>query len=284
MTRTNVALIVVAAVLATALGTFLWFQQSAGGLSEAEVRAIVDEKLADVTTTQTLTEAPALDAASLEPMIESYLMANPKILERMSVALSDQRAAEEATQNAAAIASIHDDIFNDADHAVVGNPDGDITLVEMFDYNCSYCRSALPDMAQLIENDPNLKIVLMEFPILSQGSVDAARVAVAATRAGVDYWAFHTQLFGGRGQVTGDAALDAAAALGLDRAALEADAKSDAVSAVISKSYDVAQILSIGGTPAYIIGDEVVSGAVGMDALKKRIDNLRTCGKTLCDG
>ena len=93
---------------------------------------------------------------------------------------------------------------------------GDVTLVEMFDYNCGYCRGALPDLATLIAEDPNLKVILKEFPILSKDSVDAARVAVLVAKSRVDYWTFHQALFSSRGQVTGETALDAAADLGLN--------------------------------------------------------------------
>ena len=221
------------------------------------------EELAYAVSTIETPAAPQLDQATLGSMIESYLLANPSILEKMSTALTTEREAQTTEQNRKAIASIHDQIFNDADQVVIGNPKGDVTLVEMFDYNCTYCRGALPDLAKLIANDPNLRVVLKEFPILSQDSVDAARVAAAARRAGVDYWAFHTALFSSRGQVTGDTALAEAASLGLDVDKLNADAKSDAVNEIIRKSYDIAQTLNVNGTPTYIIGDEVVSGAVG---------------------
>ena len=282
MSRLNLALIAIVAFLFVVILTGPW-PRPEPGLTEDEVRAIVVSEIENVDTVKRLESAPEIDAATLDPMIENYLLANPSILEQMSVALTAERRAEEAEQNRIAISAIRDDIYNDPDHAVVGNPDGDVTLVELFDYNCSYCRTAVADMAGLISEDPNLKVVFKEFPILSQGSVDAARVAVAATRAGVDYWDFHMTLFTGRGQVTKEAALDAVEELGLDRDAIAADAESDAVSAILQKSYDIAQILSINGTPAYIIGDEVISGAIGYDSLKQRIDNMRACGKTVCD-
>ncbi len=282
MTRLNLILIVLVAVFATAFGASLLFGPMRG-LTEDEVRSILSAELAAANTAEQKKETPVLDAATIEPMIETYLLANPSLLEKMSIALSIQREAEQAERNRLAIASIHDEIFNDPDHAIVGSPDGDVTLVEMYDYNCSYCRTAVADMTELLADDPNLRVVLQELPILSQGSVDAARIAVAATRAGIDYWAFHSTLFSSRGQVTGEMALDTAESLGLDREALAADAETDAVSKIIQKNYSIAQTLSISGTPAYIIGDEVISGAIGADALKQLIGNMRACGKTSCD-
>ncbi len=281
MTRLNIALIAIIALLAGGLGTSLWLKP-ASGLTENQVRTIVGEELASAGTAGTTSAAAPIDATTLNPLIESYLMSNPGILEKMSVALTAERKAQADEANRKAIASMHDQIFNDPDQIVVGNPDGDVTLVEMFDYNCTYCRRALPDMAGLIADDPNLRVVLKEFPILSQGSVDAARIALAVHRAGVDYWTFHSALFSGRGQVTGDAALAEAKTLGLDADTITADANSDEVGKIIGRSYDIAQALNVGGTPTYIIGNEIVEGAVGIDALKSRIANMRACGEASC--
>lgn len=283
MSRPNIILLCAVASLAGALLASVWFRP-APAPTEAEIRSMIAEEIETAELTARMSEESPVDAATLDPMIESWLMANPSILERMSVALNAERRAEELEQNRMAISAIHDDIFNDPDHAVVGNPEGDVTLVEMYDYNCSYCRTALGDLAEIIAEDPELKVVLKEFPILSQGSVDAAHVAVAALRAGVDYWEFHSAMYMNRGQADREVALDIAEALGADREAVAADAESEAVKQVITKSYDIAQILSIGGTPAYIIGDEVVSGAVGADVLKQKIANMRACGSTVCDG
>src|SRR5690606_30539246 len=134
-----------------------------------------------------------------------------------------------------------------------------------FDYNCSYCRGALPDLATLIAEDPNLRVVLKEFPILSQESVDAARVGVLVAEQNVDYWTFHQKLFTSRGQVTGQVALAAAKDLGLNPVALQLDMQSQKVSDVIQKSYDLAKALNVSGTPTYIIGDTLIPGAVPID-------------------
>jgi protein-disulfide isomerase len=166
---------------------------------------------------------------------------------------------------------------------VLGNPQGDVTLVEMFDYNCTYCRSAMPDMATLLAEDPNLKVILKEFPILSQESIDAARVSVLVARSDVDYWAFHEKLFTGRGQVTAEAALTAAQDLGLNPINLRLEMETPRVTAVIERSHEIARALRISGTPTYIIGDEIIPGAIGLEQLRTRIANMRACGKTACD-
>ena len=165
---------------------------------------------------------------------------------------------------------------------MLGNPDGDVTLVEMFDYNCGYCRGALPDLATLIAEDPNLRVVLKEFPILSKSSVDAARVAVLVGEADVDYWAFHQALFTSRGQVDKDTALAAADDLGLNPVALELDMESRRGRRAIQKSYDIAKALNITGTPTYIIGDEMIPGAIGIDELRSASPTCAPAASTAC--
>ena len=138
----------------------------------------------------------ALDPQQVDLLVESYLMQDPTILTRMNDKLDEQKAIAQRTAMKAEIQSHFADIYQASDEVVLGNPKGDVTLVEMFDYNCVYCRQALPDMAQLIADDPNLKIVLRQFPILSQGSIDAARVALLVSEdPKINYWDFHRKLF-----------------------------------------------------------------------------------------
>jgi len=283
MQRTNIFLFGIIAVLAAGL-VAVYLTRPAPGLDGTAVRAIVSEMMADTQTAQTQNPSSSgqVDAATIHPMIESYLLANPSILQRVSTALQTEIQAQEKAQARAGIASIQDLIFNDPDHVVLGNPDGDVTLVELFDYNCSYCRTAVGDMAALLDQDPNLKIILKEFPILSQDSVDAARVAIAATRAGVDYWSFHETLFTSRGTIGAETALKAVEAQGLSRVAIDLGAQGDDISAVIQRSYDIAQTLNITGTPTYIIGDEIIPGAIGLEGLQQRIASMRECGDTAC--
>lgn len=252
-------------------------------LTDGDVRTIVAEMLAerDAEAKAPIIQPP-IDAATLDPMIESFLMGNPRILQRMSDALETEVRTAEAATAKAAIGENRAAIFEDPDDVVVGNPNGDVTLVEMFDYNCTYCRRAMPDLVQLIAEDPNLKVILKEFPILSQESVDAARISVLVHKQQGDYWAFHQALFTGRGKVTKETALAAAKDLGLNPVTLELDMQSAAVSAVIQKSYDIAKALNISGTPTYIIGDEMIPGAIGIEELRRRIANMRACGATEC--
>ena len=289
MSRVTLALVAVAGILAGALG-YSMVNKPAPQTDTAAVQALINEAISAYDARRVAEAAAApqavaqIDADTLNPMIESYLMSDPKILQRMSVALDTTMQAEEREQATTAIASMQAAIFNDPDQVVLGNPDGDVTLVEFFDYNCGYCRAALPDMAALLAEDPNLRIVLKEFPILSNESIDAARVAVLVGNADVDYWTFHETLFTSRSQVDKQVALAAASDLGLSPVALELDMGTDAVAKAIQTSYEIARALNITGTPTYIIGNEIIPGAIGLDELRTRIANMRACGETQCEG
>ncbi len=298
--RLTLLLFAIVAVLGFAVA-WIAVRPPPAGLSEQQVRAIVSDAMAAEPAPLTdenvrgliaaaLAEREAarpqshavLDPEILNPMIEEYLLANPRILQRVSEALDTEIRQAEAERARAAIAEMHTAIFDDPDHVVLGNPNGDVTLVEMFDYNCGYCRQAMPDLAALIAEDPNLKVILKEFPILSEGSMEAARVGVAFAQAGGDYWQFHQKLFTSRGQVNGETALAAAQDLGMSRVSLELEMNTPEVEGILDKSYEIARSLGVSGTPTYILGDEIIPGAIGLDALRQRIANMRACGETAC--
>jgi protein-disulfide isomerase len=291
MARLNIAVALVAGALMGAMGVGL-LGPSAPKLSlspalaaeltqkpleRADVEAIVNEMLA-----KELAKQPKLDEATIGPLVESYLVAHPAVLQRASDALKAQQVAQQAEATKATLTNLKPQIYDDKHQVVLGNPKGDVTLVEMFDYNCHYCRQALPDLAALLDGDKNLKVILKEFPILSAESVEAARVAVVVNDMGGDYWAFHQALFTGRGKVGKAEALKAAGDLGLDTKAIAARMGDKYVTDVLNSSYAIAKALDLGGTPTYILGDDVIPGAVGVDELKRKIANLRACGTTEC--
>ncbi len=283
MNRLSIVLALVAGLLAGALGYSLLDRQQPQ-VDAVAVRAIVDEALAerDAAAPAPVESVAALDPADINPMIEDFLMSDPKLLQRMSVALEDMLRTEEQGRVQSMLTEYNDKIYGAMGDVVLGNPDGDVTLVEFFDYNCGYCRTALPDLAALLAEDPNLKVILKEFPILSNESIDAARVAVLVGQADVDYWAFHEALFTSRGKVDKSVALSAAADLGLSSVDLELRMGDPVVGETIQRSYEIAQALGISGTPTYIIGNEIIPGAIGVDELRSRIANLRECGDTQC--
>jgi protein-disulfide isomerase len=173
-------------------------------------------------------------------------------------------------------------LFSSQDGVVLGNPKGNVTLVEFFDYNCGYCKRAMGDLLALLKSDSDLKVLLKEFPVLGEGSVQAARVAMAVRRqAPKKYLEFHTKLLGGRGRANEARALAVAKEMGLDMARVRKDMKKPEVEQALRQDFALAQALGLNGTPSYVVGQEVVVGAVGLDALKQKISKAR-CGKEVC--
>ncbi|GAB5427181.1 MAG: DsbA family protein [Devosia indica] len=285
MNRLTILLAAVAGILAGALG-YGYFNQPTPQIDEVAVRAIVEqmleEQMALSEPAQAESDVASIDPTVLNPMIEQFLLDDPKVLQRVSTALEQTLRAEEAERSATALAEFRDQIFNAPGQIVLGNPDGDVTLVEFFDYNCGYCRAALPDMAALLAEDPDLKIILKEFPILSNESIDAARIGVLVGESEANYWDFHSALFTSRGKVDKSVALAAAQDLGLSPVELELQMGDPRVAQTIQSSYEIAQALGITGTPTYIIGNEIIPGAIGADELRARIADMRECGKTQC--
>ena len=215
----------------------------------------------------------------IEKIIHDYLLKNPEVLQEAIAELEKKQAADDASKHEAAVKDNADAIFNSPRQVVAGNPQGDVTFVEFFDYNCGYCKRAMSDMFDLIKGDSKLKVVLKEFPVLGPGSVEAARVAVAARmqdKTSKKYMEFHQKLLGGRGQADKARAMAVAKEIGLDMARLEKDLKSDEVTATLQESAKLAEALGLNGTPSYVIGNDVVIGAVGLDALGKKVDAART--------
>lgn len=285
MNRLTILLAAVAGILAGALG-YGFFNQPTPQIDEVAVRAIVEqmleEQMALSEPAQAESDVASIDPTVLNPMIEQFLLDDPKVLQRVSTALEQTLRAEEAERSATALAEFRDQIFNAPGQIVLGNPDGDVTLVEFFDYNCGYCRAALPDMAALLAEDPDLKVILKEFPILSNESIDAARIGVLVGESEANYWDFHSALFTSRGKVDKSVALAAAEDLGLSPVELELQMGDPRVAQTIQSSYEIAQALGITGTPTYIIGNEIIPGAIGADELRARIADMRECGKTQC--
>jgi protein-disulfide isomerase len=192
--------------------------------------------------------------------------------------LEKKQAVAESEKARSAVKYHSDAIFNSPRQVTLGNPQGDVTFVEFFDYNCGYCKRALTDMVELMGKDPKLKVVLKEFPVLGPSSVEAAQVAVAVRmqdKTGKKYLEFHQKLLGGRGQVDKAKAIAAAKEIGLDMARLEKDLKSDEVAKTLEESMKLAEALGLNGTPSYVIGNDVVVGAVGLAALSQKIQAAR---------
>jgi protein-disulfide isomerase len=207
-------------------------------------------------------------------IVKDYLLTHPEVMQDVMTELEKRQQAAEAEKHRTAIIENKATLFSSPHQVVLGNPQGSVTMVEFFDYNCGYCKRAMSDMLTLIKTDGNLKFVLKEFPVLGEGSVEAARVAVAARMqdaTGKKYVEFHQKLLGGRGGADKTRALAVAKEVGLDMSRLERDMGSDEVKQTIEENMKLAEALGVSGTPSYVVGEEVVVGAVGLDALREKI-------------
>jgi protein-disulfide isomerase len=220
----------------------------------------------------------------LGAIIRGYLLAHPEVLQEAIAELEKRQALAEAEKAKAAVKSNAQMLFDSSRQVVVGNPQGDVTLVEFFDYNCGYCKRALTDLMDLLKDDNKLRVVLKEFPVLGPGSVEAAQVAVAARmqdKTGKKYLDFHQRLLTGRGQADKARAMAAAKEAGFDMARLERDLASPEVKASLDESLKLAEQLGLNGTPSYVVGNDVVIGAVGLAALKDKVKQAR-CATASC--
>jgi protein-disulfide isomerase len=214
----------------------------------------------------------------IEKIIKDYLVQHPEVLSDVMTELDKRQQAADAEKHRTAVKENSATLFSSPHQVVLGNPAGNVTMVEFFDYNCGFCKRALSDMLDLLKTDTNLKFVLKEFPVLGEGSVEAAHVAVAARmqdKTGKKYLEFHQKLLGGRGPADKARALAAAKEAGFDIPRIEKDMQSPEVKTTIDESMKLAEALGVNGTPSYVVGDEVVVGAIGLDALRKKIEAER---------
>jgi protein-disulfide isomerase len=229
-------------------------------------------------------EFSATQRSEIGTIVHDYLMAHPEVLQEAMAELEKRQNEAQAEKGKAAVKQYSQALFMSPRQVTLGNHDGDVTFVEFFDYNCTYCKHAMNDMLTLLKDDPKLKVVLKEFPVLGPGSVEAAQVAVAVRmqdKTGKKYLEFHQKLLGGRGQADRAHALAVAKDIGLDMTQLQKDMQSPEVQATLDENFKLADALGLNGTPSYVIGGLVVVGAVGLPTLKQDINTAR-CGKANC--
>lgn len=222
--------------------------------------------------------------SEIESIIKDYLVGNPAVLRDALAEMERRQKLDEVAAREKAVTDQSATILNSDFQAVLGNPNGKITLVEFFDYNCGYCKRAMDDMTKLIKSDPDLRVVLKDFPVLGPGSVEAAQVASAVRNQlkGDKFLDYHAKLLATRGQIGKAQALNVARDLGVDMARLEKDMAAPAIKAGIEEVMRVADTLNLTGTPSYVLGTDVIVGAVGYDEIKGKLDNMKKCGKVAC--
>ena len=214
----------------------------------------------------------------IEGVVKDYLLQNPEIIREASQVLAEREEADRLAAAARALADSRDALERDPGSPVGGNPNGDITVVEFFDYNCGYCKRAAPELSALIEADANVRVVYKEFPILGPSSLLAAKAALAAQRQG-KYVVFHEALF--ELPEISDATLEGLSdQLGLDHARLVKDMEGPEIAAQITRDTELARSLDINGTPGFVIGNRLVPGAIDTQTMQQIVEAERAAAKT----
>lgn len=208
----------------------------------------------------------AADRAAIEKIVHDYILEHPEILPLAMERLEAKRTGSVIDQHRDAIETPFAGSWE-------GAAKGDVTLVEFFDYACGYCRASLADIGKLVGEDKGLKVVYRELPILSEASGDAAKVSLLAAEKG-KYMPYHQALYAA-GKVTRDTIFAAAVGVGIDRKAAEAAMVSPKYATEVESNIKLAQLLQANGTPTFVIGDQVLNGAVGFDALKEAVAKAR---------
>ena len=214
------------------------------------------------------------DKTAIEKIVKEYLLKNPEVIREALIEL-ERRTAEAEKQRQKKLVTENQDLLTDPKYSfVAGNKDGDITVVEFFDYNCPYCRQSLTDIMKLIENDKNVRVILKEYPILGQASTTAALAALASRKQN-KYMEFHTALLSAKGRINDVQITKIAKSIGLDVDQLKKDMKSADVIESHKKNMEVGQKLGINGTPTFIFNDQVVPQVLPYEAMKQLIASIR---------
>lgn len=205
--------------------------------------------------------------ADIERIVRDYILANPEIIPEAMTRLQSREASRMLASNRA-------EIETPFAGAMAGNPRGDVTLVVFFDYACPYCKQGARDVARLVSEDKNLKVVFRDFPVLSPDSETAALASLSAASQG-RYVRFHDAMFEGSGRLTRERTIATVRQAGLNEKRTAADLGSAALKAELKRNLELGRALGLSGTPSYIIGDRVLSGAVGLEALRGAISEAR---------
>lgn len=210
----------------------------------------------------------------IQTIVRSYLLAHPEVIVEVMQELDRQQKAESESQASAGIAKNAKELYDNPNDFVWGNPKGDLTIVEFFDYQCGYCRAAADPLQEAVKTDGNVRVVFKEFPILGPGSVTASKAAIASIRQG-KYMPFHMALLHKKGPLSDDVIFAVAKDSGLNVKQLRKDMEDPRIMEIIKSNYALARDLGIDGTPAFIIGSQLVPGAIGADEMLKRFEAAR---------
>ena len=218
--------------------------------------------------------AAPLSKGEIEQIVRDYLLKNPEIVIEAIEGYQAQQRLAEHQQRQQALADLRERIYNDPNSPDNGVTDYDVTMIEFFDYQCHYCKKIFPDLVSVMDGDRRLRVVFKELPILGPASTFAARAALAARKQG-KYMEFHTALMDLRGQLSDQRVMRTAAEIGLDTAQLAADMDDPAVEAQIRSNLNIAQEVGITGTPALLIGNKFIPGAIDKATMLELVAEVR---------
>jgi len=219
-------------------------------------------------------EIPPEQRQAIEGIIHDYLMQNPDVLIEALRGAEDKLNREADAKASKVLTDRRNEIFDDPATPVGGNPRGDVTIVEFFDYRCPYCKQVLPALQTLVKDDRNLRFIYKEMPVLGSVSVTAAHAALAAQRQG-KYEVFHNAMMGTKGQISEETVFKVAGSVGLDIDRLKQDMTAPEIERAIKSNLALADALNIRGTPGFIIGNRIVPGALDLETLKDMIADAR---------
>jgi len=225
--------------------------------------------------------SPLTDAqkTAVEAVVRDLLTKKePEIVMKAAQELQDKAERDASVKGQAAVLANKDKLFNDPASPIGGNPKGDVTIVEFFDYTCGYCKMVHNAVTKFVGEDKNVRIVYKEFPILGPGAVFASRAALAVAAQG-KYEAFHNALMATKERVTEDVAKKVAKNVGVNVDKMLNDMKSDKIEAMVKANHDLAQALHIQGTPAFVIGETLHPGALSAEQMKTAVEAARGAGK-----
>ena len=211
---------------------------------------------------------------AINKLIEDYIMDNPEVILKSIEEMRKRQQREEQEAAKKNLIAFEDEILRNPSDPVGGNEDGDVTVVEFFDYRCGYCKQFYTALEEVIDKDDDVRIVFKELPVLGPTSELAARAAIAASRQNL-YMPFHIKLMGLKGNLDEKKIFSIATEVGLDLARLKKDMDLRSVQGILDDTKDLAQNLSITGTPAIIIGSNIIRGAIGKERLKALIASTR---------
>jgi protein-disulfide isomerase len=213
---------------------------------------------------------------AIEAIIGEYITNNPDVVVNALQAYQVQLQREQQEQAEAALQEVEDELLRDPGTPVGGNPDGDVTIVEFFDYNCGYCKQVIPSIQTLLETDNDVRYVFKEFPILGPGSVMASRAALAVWNLEPEkYMPFHVAMMAHRGSLGEQQILEIADRVGIAPATLQAEMQNPEIEEQLRANIELGQRINVRGTPAFVINGEIVPGAVSLEALRELVSAAR---------